>query len=116
MVEFCPNCEKLLRKKKFEDGVFLACADCDYRKEIVKRVRGKKGLTDKKLEKKLAKHKTRVNEGDDLELLPTQELPDGCEKCENKTVYYAEFQTRSADEPATIFYTCKKCGHKWREY
>jgi len=38
-----------------------------------------------------------------------------CRKCNgNKTTNY-QMQTRSADEPMTVFITCLKCGHKWRE-
>ena len=32
-----------------------------------------------------------------------------CKKCRSKNAYY-ELQTRSADEPATIFVTCLDCG------
>lgn len=38
-----------------------------------------------------------------------------CEKCGNKEAWFTEVQIRSADEPATIFYCCTKCEHKWRE-
>ena len=38
-----------------------------------------------------------------------------CSLCHsNKTSYY-EMQTRSADEPTTIFITCLNCGKKWRQ-
>ena len=39
-----------------------------------------------------------------------------CAKCDNEEAYYFELQTRSADEPTTIFYTCKnkKCSFKWK--
>lgn len=39
-----------------------------------------------------------------------------CPKCEHRGAYYLLKQTRSADEPETKFYTCQKCGHRWREY
>ena len=38
-----------------------------------------------------------------------------CEKCENNTAQFIEMQTRSADEPATIFYKCTKCGFSWKQ-
>ena len=38
-----------------------------------------------------------------------------CEKCGCKTAYYREMQTRSADEPMTLFYKCKGCGDLWRQ-
>jgi len=38
-----------------------------------------------------------------------------CGKCnDNKTTYYLR-QTRSADEPETVFITCVSCGNKWRQ-
>jgi len=38
-----------------------------------------------------------------------------CGKChERKTTFYQK-QTRSADEPMTIFITCKACGNEWRD-
>ena len=33
-----------------------------------------------------------------------------CKKCRSKRCTYYELQTRSADEPATIFITCLDCG------
>lgn len=39
-----------------------------------------------------------------------------CQKCGNKKAEYWEVQTRAADEPATRFHKCTKCGHTWREY
>lgn len=39
-----------------------------------------------------------------------------CFKCKKKNVYVTYKQTRSADEPETIFYRCltKTCGNKWK--
>jgi transcription elongation factor S-II len=37
-----------------------------------------------------------------------------CRKCKSKRCTYYELQTRSADEPATIFITCLDCGKNWR--
>lgn len=37
-----------------------------------------------------------------------------CKKCKSKRCTYYEMQTRSADEPATIFITCLDCGKGWR--
>ena len=37
-----------------------------------------------------------------------------CRKCKsNKCTYYLQ-QTRSADEPTTIFVQCIECGNKWK--
>ena len=37
-----------------------------------------------------------------------------CRKCKSKRCTYYELQTRSADEPATIFVTCLECGKNWK--
>ena len=37
-----------------------------------------------------------------------------CKKCRSKKCTYYELQTRSADEPATIFITCLDCGKNWK--
>lgn len=38
-----------------------------------------------------------------------------CGKCKKNRVSYYELQTRSADEPQTIFLTCLSCGHRWKQ-
>ena len=46
-----------------------------------------------------------------------KEVPDSmltCGKCGMKKTSSYEMQTRSADEPMTIFATCLCCGHRWR--
>jgi transcription elongation factor S-II len=37
-----------------------------------------------------------------------------CKKCKSKRCTYYELQTRSADEPATVFITCLDCGKHWK--
>lgn len=38
-----------------------------------------------------------------------------CNRCGKKETTYYEMQTRSADEPMTIFITCVNCGKKWKQ-
>jgi transcription elongation factor S-II len=38
-----------------------------------------------------------------------------CKKCKSKRCTYYELQTRSADEPSTIFITCLDCGKHWKQ-
>jgi transcription elongation factor S-II len=38
-----------------------------------------------------------------------------CKKCRSKKCSHYELQTRSADEPMTIFITCLECGTHWRQ-
>lgn len=37
-----------------------------------------------------------------------------CRKCKTKHCTYYQMQTRSADEPMTIFVTCLDCGLRWK--
>jgi DNA-directed RNA polymerase subunit M/transcription elongation factor TFIIS len=45
-------------------------------------------------------------------------MPDGmltCGKCKSKKTSYFEMQTRSADEPMTVFAKCHACGARWKQ-
>lgn len=37
-----------------------------------------------------------------------------CKKCKQKKCSYTELQTRSADEPMTVFAHCLTCGYRWK--
>ena len=41
-------------------------------------------------------------------------IKEKCPKCGNDEMHYHTLQLRSADEGATVFYTCTKCGYKYR--
>lgn len=38
-----------------------------------------------------------------------------CSRCKKSNCTFYQKQTRSADEPMTIFITCLECQHKWRQ-
>lgn len=38
-----------------------------------------------------------------------------CRKCFSKECTYYELQTRSCDEPTSIFISCLKCGKHWKQ-
>jgi DNA-directed RNA polymerase subunit M/transcription elongation factor TFIIS len=38
-----------------------------------------------------------------------------CKRCGKRQCTYYELQTRSADEPMTVFITCLNCGKHWRQ-
>ena len=38
-----------------------------------------------------------------------------CRKCKSTKTTHYQMQTRSADEPMTVFIGCLKCGNRWRE-
>ena len=48
---------------------------------------------------------------------PLENVPEGINKCSrggSRRVHTYQLQTRGADEPMTIFYTCAECKKKWR--
>lgn len=106
----------MLRKKKVGDKFVLSCPNCGqdapYDENTEKR---DSRIKKDKLEKKLAENKTRILGEQEIEgILPKISLP--CPKCQKTEAEYYQLQTRSADEPATTFYHCLSCGHRWREY
>ena len=46
--------------------------------------------------------------------LDVKEGVNKCSKCGSKKTFQFSLQTRSCDEPATIFLTCASCSHRWR--
>ena len=90
--------------KATKTGAQLACG-CGY-KEAAENVELKE--TSKHKEKELA-----VIEKE-MSVNPIVEAD--CPKCKHKLAEHWEVQTRAADEPATRFFKCQKCGHVRREY
>lgn len=37
-----------------------------------------------------------------------------CRKCKNNQCTYYQMQTRSADEPMTLYISCVCCGNRWK--
>jgi transcription elongation factor S-II len=37
-----------------------------------------------------------------------------CHKCKNNKCTYYQMQTRSADEPMTVYISCTICGNRWK--
>jgi transcription elongation factor S-II len=64
-----------------------------------------KDLIDQKMKRDVAKYDKKIEASTDMFT---------CKKCHSKKCTYYELQTRSADEPATIFVTCLDCGKHWK--
>ena len=106
-MKFCPSCGTLILPQKKGDAVEYVCSKCDYSE-----VSGETKITSTVKEKKIEPVVTPTESADDQ--LPVCEIT--CEKCENKSCYYWDIQTRASDEPPTRFYKCTSCKHTWREY
>lgn len=64
-----------------------------------------KELIEQKIKRDANKYTTQIQASTDMFT---------CRKCKSKRCTYYELQTRSADEPATIFVTCLDCGKNWK--
>ena len=64
-----------------------------------------KDLIEQKIKRDANKYTTNIQASTDMFT---------CRKCKSKRCTYYELQTRSADEPATIFITCLDCGKNWK--
>lgn len=61
--------------------------------------------------------KKKIDEENDFMVNP-YEISEGvltCRKCGCEKIFSFSKQTRSMDEPTTVFGLCSKCGHKWCE-
>lgn len=111
MVEFCPECSNLLRKRKVKDKSFLACK-CGYEKEL----QTDTNKIEKHIQKKkeaLEKNLLIVSEEDKISVHPITKKD--CPKCSNTEAETWQVQIRSSDEPSTHFFKCTKCKYTWRE-
>ena len=101
---FCPKCGSILMPKKEGDKQLLACS-CGYKSSKIE------GAV---IKEKVSKAKSIEVVEKDIETLPKTEAD--CPKCHHREAYYWEQQMRAADEAATKFLKCAKCGHTWRDY
>ena len=91
---FCPKCKLLMYPK---DKV-LICRKCGFEK--------KKIGSNVVLSKQKKKEVTIIEDKDKTNVLPKTRI---------KCTKWIMRQMRGSDEPESRFYTCTKCGYKWRE-
>ena len=108
-VKFCEKCGGLLVAKKGRTAVHLVCRKCgkEYRGKHEKLTISEEMHEEKKGIVIMDKNETQSE-------LPSTHIM--CPKCEHNEAFWWMQQTRSADEPPTLFYRCKKCGYSWRSY
>lgn len=112
MVEFCPECSSLLRKKTLDGKAILACR-CGYIKDAqIDESEIQKTIEEKK--NQLSDNLIVVSEDDKISVNPI--VTRQCPKCGHNEAEAWQEQTRSADEPSTSFFRCTKCKNTWREY
>lgn len=106
-MHFCPKCGTVCVSKKEKNKTILVCRRCGYKIKDYKPVE-----ISEDIEKKPTDDVVLIEEK--KEALPKIRVV--CPKCGHKEAVWWMMQTRSADEPPTLFFRCTKCGHSWREY
>ncbi|CAA2965327.1 DNA-directed RNA polymerase III subunit RPC10-like [Olea europaea var. sylvestris] len=110
-MEFCPTCGNMLLYELPNTGhsARFFCPTCPYVCQIEKRVKIKRHM---RLVKKAVDP---IFSENDQQNLPTTDTT--CPACNYGKAAFYQVQIRSADEPMTTFYICKRetCRNHWRE-
>ena len=106
-MHFCPKCGLVCVSKKEKGKTILVCRKCGYKIKDYKPIEIKEEVKKDPLDEIVIIEEKK-------EALPKIRLI--CPKCSNKEAVWWMQQTRSTDEPPTLFFRCTKCRHSWREY
>lgn len=102
---FCPFCNNFLIPEQ-QQSLFLACTTCPYIYRL--------NTIQTQIQKNKVKEIDKIaGEEDDIKYANKCQIK--CLKCPNDEALFVEIQTRSADEPMTIFYQCTKCHYNWKD-
>lgn len=96
---FCSKCKGLM----YPEDDILICKKCGFK---IKKPNSNVVVTKQK-EKELEILEEKID------ILPKTRVK--CAKCGHNEATWILRQMRGSDEPETRFYTCTKCGYKWRE-
>ena len=89
----------------YPKGDLIVCNKCGFKKKK----EGSNIVVSEQNKKEVAV----IDDKEKSNVLPKTKIK--CPKCENNEAYWIIRQMRGSDEPESRFYTCTKCGHKWRE-
>uniref|UniRef100_A0A7S0RJ62 DNA-directed RNA polymerase subunit n=1 Tax=Pyramimonas obovata TaxID=1411642 RepID=A0A7S0RJ62_9CHLO len=107
MMTFCPTCGTLLMVEYCElTRLRYACQTCPYVYMIDRKIVKEHVLETKEVDDVL---------GGDEAWANVDRTEVSCPKCDHGQAYFMQVQTRSADEPMTIFYKCCKCANRWKD-
>ncbi|KAG9299185.1 hypothetical protein G9A89_013833 [Geosiphon pyriformis] len=105
---FCPTCGNMLLVQSGYNGQQFYCQTCPYNFRIREPIKSETRLKRKEVDDVLGGEEGWKN---------VDSTDATCPKCEHKRAYFMQIQTRSADEPMSIFYKCcnHTCQHQWHE-
>ncbi|VDM66502.1 unnamed protein product [Strongylus vulgaris] len=108
MLVFCPYCGSMLQIEEGDSCMQFSCPSCPYVCPVTKKVSSRIYPKLKDLEEVLGGPSVWDN---------AQVTNERCPKCSHERAYFMQIQTRSADEPMTIFYRCAnaECAHRWKD-
>lgn len=114
---FCLDCGDLLENPSTVEGSEIECSQCQA-KYPKSKFSNLKVVTSTAADAfpsslKLKQSVVKTTLGRD-ELKEGATIKEKCPKCGNDEMHYHTLQLRSADEGATVFYTCTSCGYKYR--
>ncbi len=84
---------------------FFVCNKCGFKKEKT----GSSVVVSKQEKKEV----TIIEDKEVSNVLPRTKIT--CPKCGHNEAFWILRQMRGSDEPESRFFTCVKCGHRWRE-
>lgn len=113
MVNFCPECSNLLRKKMMK-GIYYMVCKCGYEKELINTDR--RQILKEIQKKEEALNNNLIIASNKEKILVHPKTSKNCPKCGHKQAVYWQEQLFSADEPMVSFFRCLKCNGVWREY
>ena len=117
-MQFCPICSNSLLFNNSDNGYRFFCSTCEYyyaAKHKIKTMMQTK-QTDIVLGPDAWENVDQTSgEIYIFNMILKNIFLETCPKCAHPKAYYRQMQTRSADEPSSIFYRCVVCGHQWTQ-
>ncbi|KAG8348851.1 putative RNA polymerases M 15 Kd subunit Transcription factor S II (TFIIS) [Trypanosoma vivax] len=123
---FCPFCGTLLLIEPHQTLNRFSCSSCDYVVPILSQEPLTVNHSFRQYNKVVDDYHVKPNkdaEGNDIKgeegvdggQVITVQCQNDEKQCDSNKALYVQIQMRSADEPATTFFKCLKCGFQWKQ-
>ncbi|RNE97004.1 RNA polymerase III C11 subunit [Trypanosoma conorhini] len=114
---FCPFCGTLLLIEPHHPTNRFVCSSCTYVAPILSAQPLTVNHSLLKFNKAVEEDTDVKTEGETLDAgqVITVRCQNDEKACDGTRAHYVQIQMRSADEPATTFFRCLKCGFQWRQ-